>query len=70
MQLVTYKPSTPLAVHGRIFALLVSILLIDALWFAASVSIFGPAGTSVVLLMTFEVRLTHTSPLAPTTRKR
>ncbi|ELR11345.1 CUE domain containing protein [Acanthamoeba castellanii str. Neff] len=52
--LVTYKPSTPLAVHGRIFALLVSILLIDALWFAASVSIFGPAGTSVVLLMTFE----------------
>ncbi|ELR11350.1 integrator complex subunit 9, putative [Acanthamoeba castellanii str. Neff] len=48
--LVTYKPSTPLAVHGRIFALLVSILLIDALWFAASVSIFGPAGTSVYSL--------------------
>ena len=61
LQLVTYKPSTPLAVHGRIFALLVSIVLIDALWFAASVSIFGPAGTSVVLLMTFEVRPTHTN---------
>jgi hypothetical protein len=53
--LITYKPNTPLAVHARIFALLVSILLIDALWFAASAVIFGPSGTSVVLLMSFEV---------------
>jgi hypothetical protein len=54
-QLTTYKPNTPLPVHLRIFGLLMGILLVNVLWFLASAIIFGPAGTSVLLLMTFEV---------------
>jgi len=52
--LATYMPAAPLSVHVRVLTLLFIISCADLVWFSFCLSVFGAAGISVVLLMTFE----------------